>query len=108
MKSIEYLIKKAEIKNLIIRTGTTIFKNATGENLKYPAIKHTIAKGNGVVAARIKITQPYFTKRALYSLFFFWNNIMVEIFTDFKYLPPRKAMNPQNEDIIPKINTIKK
>ena len=56
--SILYLIKKAEIKNLTILTGTTIFKNVAGENLKYPAMKHTIAKGNGVVAARIKITHP--------------------------------------------------
>ena len=48
-------MKYAEIKNLIIRTGTTIFKNVTGENLKYPAMKLIIAKGNGVVAASINL-----------------------------------------------------
>ena len=75
--------------------------NVAGDNLKYPEIKQTIAKGSGVVAARIKITQPYFTKREQYSWYFFWNNITLEIFANFKYFPPMKAINPDIEEIIP-------
>ena len=60
-----------EIKNLTIRTGTTIFKNVAGENLKNPAMKLTIAKANNVVAASIIITHPYFKKRSPYFLNFF-------------------------------------
>ena len=64
-------MKYAEIKNLTIRTGTIIFKNVAGENLKYPAMKLTIAKGTGVVAARMIITHPYRKNRSPYFLNFF-------------------------------------
>ena len=64
-------MKQAEIKNRTIRTGITIFKNVADENLKYPAIKLTIANGNGVVAASIIITHPYFKNNSPYFLNFF-------------------------------------
>lgn len=91
----------------MIRTGTTIFKKVEGENLKYPAIKHTIAKGSGVVAASMMITQPYFKKRSPYRLNFFWSIIIFEILASLKCLPAKKAIIPQKEEMIPKANTIK-
>ena len=101
-------MKYAEIKNLTIRTGTIIFKNVAGENLKYPAMKLIIAKGSGVVAASMIITHPYFKNMSPYFLNFFCSTTILAIFAAFKYLPVKKAINPHREDITPKISTIKK
>ena len=71
-------------------------------------MKLTIAKGNGVVAASIIITHPYFKKRSPYFLNFFWSITIFAILASFRYLPAKKAINPQREDITPKISTINK